>query len=130
MSTQLSVVSDGQLINAVRAGLPFDRFTALRDALELTTDDLTQLLGIPRRTLTKRQKDGGFTVSESNAVSRVARIHQEAIIFFDSEDDALTWLKTSLPALQERTPLSLLDTDPGAEAVSVLLRQLAWGIYP
>ena len=128
--TQLLAPGDEQLINAVRNGLPFESFTVLRDALELTTNDLSQLLGIPRRTLTKRQKEGGFTVSESNAVSRVARIYQETVTFFDDEDHALTWLKTSLPALQDRTPLSLLDTDPGADAVSVLLRQLAWGIYP
>lgn len=125
---QLAQIDEGQ-IQAVRAGLPFRSFTSLRDVLQVSTDDLTQLLGIPRRTLTKRQQDGLFSPSESNAISRVARVYREAVIFFGDEAEAQTWLKTSLPALGG-TPLSLLDTDPGAEAVSVLLRQLAWGIYP
>ena len=125
---QLGQIDEGQ-IRAVREGLPYSSFTALKDALELSTDALAQLLGIPRRTLTKRQRDGVFSSSESNALSRVARVYREAVIFFGDETDARIWLKTSLPTLGT-TPLSLLDTDPGAEAVSVLLRQLAWGIYP
>ena len=116
-------------IQAVREGLPYSSFVTLRDALELSTDELAQLLGIPRRTLTKRQQAGSFSPSESNALSRVARVYRETTAFFGDEADARTWLKTVLPALAA-TPLSLLDTDPGAEAVGVLLRQLAWGTYP
>ncbi len=125
---QLGQINERQ-IRAVREGLPFGSFTNLRDALQLSTDELAQLLGIPRRTLTKRQRDGLFSSSESNTISRVARVYREATVFFNDETEARTWLKTFSPAL-EATPLSLLDTDPGAEAVSVLLRQLAWGIYP
>ena len=130
---QLFQGNDKQRITAVREGLPFEAFTALRETLELSTEELAQLLGIPRRTLTKRQKEGAFKPSESNAISRVARIYRETVSFFgdDVSDhaDALRWLKTPLPAL-EGTPLSLLDTDPGADAVSVLLKQLTWGLYP
>lgn len=125
---QLAQIDEEQ-IRAVREGLRYSSFATLKEALELSTDDLTQLLGIPRRTLTKRQRDGLFSPSESNAISRVARVYREAVTFFGDEAEARTWLKTFLPTLGS-TPLSLLDTDPGAEAVSVLLRQLAWGIYP
>jgi putative toxin-antitoxin system antitoxin component (TIGR02293 family) len=131
MTVQQLVHSDSsQLITAVREGLPFESFTTLRQTLELSTDELAQLLSVPRRTLTKRQKEKAFTRSESNAISRVTRIYREAVSFFEDEERALRWLKTPLPALDNHTPLSLLDTDPGAEVVSILLRQLAWGIYP
>lgn len=123
-------VLDENLIDAVRDGLPFENFSDLRERLELSTDDLCELLGVPRRTLSKRRKDGRFSVSESNALSRVARIYRETVSFFGVETDALRWLKTPLPALENNTPLSLLDTDPGAGTVSKLLTQLAWGIYP
>lgn len=125
---QLARGDSEKLITAVRAGLSFESFTALRDALELSTNDFAHLLGIPRRTLTKRQSEGVFKLSESNAISRVARVYQEALDFLGDEEDALRWLKTPLPALSA-APLSLLDTDPGADAVSTLLTQLAWGIY-
>ena len=120
---------DKQQIQAIREGLPYSSFTELRDALELNTDEFAQLLGVTRRTLTKRHQVGSFSLSESNALSRVVRIYREATAFFGDEANARTWLKTSLPALAA-TPLSLLDTDPGAEAVSILLRQLAWGTHP
>ena len=119
--TQLLVQTKEEQIRAVREGLPFSSFVMLKKALELSTDDLARLLGVPRRTLTKRQQGGLFNPSESNALSRVARVYREAVAFFGDEAEARTWLKTPLPALGG-TPLSLLDTDPGAEAVSVLLR--------
>ena len=132
MTVQQLLQDDKRLIAAVREGLPFESFSALREALELSTEELAQLLGIPRRTLTKRQKEGAFKPSESNAISRVARIYRETVSFFGDDEgghaDALQWLKTPLPALGG-TPLSLLDTDPGADAVSTLLKQLAWGLY-
>jgi putative toxin-antitoxin system antitoxin component (TIGR02293 family) len=130
MTTQQLFDNSHQLISAVREGLPFESFTSLRATLGLSTEELAALLGIPRRTLNKRQNEGSFTLSESNALSRVARIYREAVGFFGNDEDARRWLATPLPALGERSPLSLLDTDPGADAVSVLLRQLAWGIYP
>lgn len=128
MMLTLDRANRGELATAVRHGLPFEEFLALRDTLELTTDDLTSLLGIPRRTLSKRQTEGSFKPNESNSLSRVARLYREAVAYFGEPDDALRWLKTPSPALGA-TPLSLLDTDPGAESVSVLLRQLAWGIH-
>jgi len=121
--------NDQQRIDAVRKGLEFESFLNLRDALDISTDDLAGLLGIPRRTLSKRQKEGAFKLSESNSLSRISRVYQETVSFFGNKEDSLQWLKTPLPALGS-TPLNLLDTDPGADAVSVLLRQLAWGIYP
>lgn len=130
MTVQQFVQRDSaDLITAVREGLAFESFVELRDALELSTNELTQLLGIPRRTLSKRQTDGVFKLTESNALSRIARVYKKALNLFDSEVDALRWLKTPSPALGA-TPLDLLDTDPGADAVSTLLTQLAWGVYP
>lgn len=129
MTAEQLAQTNEQQIRAVRAGLPYSSFATLKDVLELSTDELAQLLAIPRRTLTKRQRDGSLSPSESNAISRVARVYRETALFFGNEAEARVWLKTSLPALGN-TPLSLLDTDPGAEAVSVLLRQLAWGICP
>ncbi len=128
-AVQVLSQTNEEQIRAVREGLPFSSFVTLREALELPTDDLARLLGVPQRTLTKRQQNGLFNVSESNALSRVARVYREAVTFFGDETKARAWLKTPLSALGG-TPLGLLDTDPGAEAVSVLLRQLAWGLYP
>ena len=126
---QLVQGNSAERVAAVREGLPFESFVTLREALGVGTDELAQLLGIPRRTLTKRQSEDVFKLAESNAISRVARVYKEALDFFGDEADALRWLKTPLPALGG-TPLTLLDTDPGADAVSTLMTQLAWGVYP
>lgn len=127
--TLLSSTTENAYIDSVREGLSYEAFEALRDKLELTSEDLARILGIPRRTVAKRAKDGRFRPSESNALARVDRIYTEAEGFFEQPDRTLSWLKTPLPALGA-APLELLDTDPGAAAVSELLTQLAWGIYP
>lgn len=119
-----------ELIEAVRDGLPFAAFEELRKALELSNEKLAGLLNIPRRTVTKRKSQGTFTPTESNAISRVARVYREAAMFLEDPVRARRWLKSSLPALRGAAPLELLDTDPGAQVVSELIRQLAWGIYP
>lgn len=122
--------SSSELIEAVREGLSFDAFEDLREALELSYDELAALLEIPRRTLTKRKSDGVFTSNESNAISRVARVYREALTFFEEPTRTRRWMKTPLPTLHGSPPLDLLDTDPGAQVVSELIQQLFWGIYP
>ncbi len=87
MLARLAVVTPMQLstkqqIKAVREGSLYSSFTELRNALELNTDELAQLLSIPKRTLTKRQQVGNFNPSESNALSRVARVYLNLIEVF------------------------------------------------
>ena len=119
-----------ELVDAVRSGLPYASFVELRDALGLSTEEFVEILGIPRRTLSKRKSEGTFTPAESNAISRVARVYRSALAFFDEGARTSRWLRTPLPALDGASPLQMLDTDPGADLVLDLLRQLAWGIYP
>ncbi len=118
------------LIAAVREGLPFDVFANLQDVLELPAATLAELLGIPLRTLNRRKHEGQFKPEESDALLRVARVVSRTLYVFKDRPTAILWLKTPEFACDDVTPLSLLDTEVGAQEVLRLLGQLAHGVFP
>ena len=118
------------LIAAVRQGLPFDVFTQLRNILGVNAATLSQLIGLPVRTLHRRKQEGGFRPEESDNLLRIARVISCVLDFFTDEVEAIHWLKTPEVTFDDATPLSLLDTEIGAQEVIRLLGQLEHGVFP
>ncbi|WP_034412713.1 type II RES/Xre toxin-antitoxin system antitoxin [Candidatus Entotheonella palauensis] len=118
------------LIAAVREGLPFDVFANLQHVLELPAATLADLLGLPLRTLNRRKHEGQFKPEESDALLRVARVVSRTLDLFKDRATAILWLKSPEFAFNDDTPLSLLDTEVGAQKVLRLLDQLAHGVFP
>ncbi|ETW93500.1 type II RES/Xre toxin-antitoxin system antitoxin [Candidatus Entotheonella palauensis] len=118
------------LIAAIRDGLPFDVFVNLQHILELPASSLAALVGIPLRTLNRRKHEGRFKSEESDALLRIARVVSRTLDVFKDRATAILWLKTPEFAFDDVTPLSLLDTEVGAQEVLRLLGQLAHGVFP
>ena len=59
----------------------------------------------------------------------MARIVHRAIAVFENRAKALEWLKSPNRALGSASPLSLLDTDLGAEAVLDTLGRIEHGVF-
>ena len=119
----------GDWIELVRRGLPARAIDAIAQAMQLTQAELSQTLAIPERTLIRRKKEGTLSTDESAKLLRVARIMHRAIDVFDDRDGALDWLKASNRSLGQVTPLSLLDTDLGAETVLDTLGRIEHGVF-
>lgn len=126
----IDVDTPSRLIAAVREGLPFDVFVRLQHVLDIPAALLADLLGIPLRTLNRRKHEGQFKPEESDGLLRVARVLSRTFKLFEDRAAALVWLKTPEVALDDVTPLSLLDTEVGAQEVLRLLGQLAYGVFP
>ena len=116
-------------IELVRRGLPARAIDAIAQAVQLTQAELSQTLAIPERTLIRRKKEGMLSTDESAKLLRVARVMQRAVDVFDDRDGALDWLKTSNRSMRGVTPLSLLDTDLGAETVLDTLGRIEHGVF-
>lgn len=116
-------------IAAVRHGLPARTIDAIARSVELTQAELSETLAIPERTLIRRKKEGTLSADESAKMLRVARVMQRAVEVFEGRDAALHWLKGANRALGGVTPLSLLDTDLGAEAVLDTLGRIEYGVF-
>jgi len=118
------------LVELVREGLPVTSVTVLAERLDIGNAVLSQKLGIPLRTLTRRLSlRSRLTSSESDRMVRLARVFATAVEMIGEEEKAVEWLQTPNRALAGRRPLDELDTDVGAREVEDLLGRIAYGVY-
>lgn len=121
--------SPAATVRVIRQGLPTERFDALQEALDVTTRDLAQIVGITQSTLSRRRQHGTFNSDESERLLRIARLFAHAVQALESEENARTWLKEPVRALGEESPLRFADTEPGAREVERLLTRLEHGVF-
>lgn len=122
-----------------RHGLPAQAVAALADALDMSRDELTREMGLPRSTVERKLREGGHLgQAESERVLGVVRlIGQVRRIVEESGDptgfDAplwvAHWLQTPVPALGGRPPMAYMDTAEGRAVVSQLVEQMQSGAY-
>lgn len=116
-------------IEMIRRGIPADAVESVLKATRVSRSELAQVLGIPERTLARRKREGVLNSAESAKLLRLARVVGRAIEVFEDCEPALHWLKAPNAALAGRTPLSLLDTDIGAESVLDTLGRIEHGVF-
>ena len=117
-----------ELIDAIKEGLPFDRFEALRKSMGASTEELRGLLGIPSSTLSRRRKDQRLHRNESERLIRNARVLEHAARAFGSLEEARAWLREPQYVFGGRTPFEVADTEPGAREVERLLGRIEHGV--
>ncbi len=116
-------------IEVIRNGISATAIEALLKAMQLSQSEFARAVDIPERTLARRKREGVLNSEESAKVLRVARVVGRACEVFEDPDAALDWLKSANSALSGATPLSLLDTDIGAESVLDSLGRIEHGVF-
>lgn len=119
----------GGWLRAVRGGLPGQAVERLLKALGLSRAEFCTALNIPERTLARRLASGRLTPDESEKVLRLGRVWERANAVLAGEAAARDWLKAPNGALENATPLSLLDADIGADAVLDQLGRIEHGVF-
>ncbi|HET8897424.1 MAG TPA: antitoxin Xre/MbcA/ParS toxin-binding domain-containing protein [Rhodanobacteraceae bacterium] len=109
--------------------LPIGAIELLSQYLGLPGSEVAKLAGIPARTYQRRKEhQQPLTASESDATLRIARIVQAADRVFGDASRAIRWM-TSRHALLGESPIRLLGSDAGAQAVQDELTRIQWGDY-
>jgi putative toxin-antitoxin system antitoxin component (TIGR02293 family) len=126
-------------MDLVRHGVPAQAVAALAEALDMSRDELTRALGLPRSTVERKLRDGGHLgQAESERVlgvvrliGQVRRIVQESgdPTGFDAPLWVAHWLQAPVPALGGRPPMQFMDTAEGRAVVSQLVEQMQSGAY-
>ena len=116
-------------VSVIRQGISSSAVEFLARTIHLTQSELATALGIPERTLARRKQEVTLNSEESAKLVRLARVVERAEVVFEDLETALTWLKTPNAALLRATPLSLLDTDIGAESVMDSLGRIEHGVF-
>jgi putative toxin-antitoxin system antitoxin component (TIGR02293 family) len=116
-------------VAVIRRGIPAAAIESLLQVIRVSQAELAAALGIPERTLARRKREGLFNSEESAKLVRLARVIERAEFVFEDLAAAIDWLKSPNAALGRATPLSLLDTDIGAENVMDTLGRIEHGVF-
>ena len=120
----------GALAELVREGLPVKALFLLAERLDLRQAEISEKIGIPQRTLTRRlTQDSRLTPAESDRTVRLAQVYATATETLGDGDRAAAWLKTPNRALRGGRPLDQVDTDPGVREVEDVLGRISYGVY-
>jgi putative toxin-antitoxin system antitoxin component (TIGR02293 family) len=119
-----------ELIERVERGLAYGAFKRLVELLEVSNSTLTDLLQIPRRTLTRRRQAGRLAPDESERLLRISRVLDAAVELFEGDRGrALRWLQSPNRALNGEAPLHMARTEIGAHEVEDLIGRLEYGVF-
>ena len=118
------------LIRKVQRGFPVSSFEKLRRKLDVSDNLLSQVINIPKRTLTRRKQQGRLNVVESEKVLRIARLYDKALEVFEDEKAAEKWLKEPATGLGGVIPLEYAKTELGAQEIEKLLIRIEHGVFP
>jgi putative toxin-antitoxin system antitoxin component (TIGR02293 family) len=125
-----SIKNVSQLAELIRKGLPSGSLLALGTKLDLKSGALSEKLGIPQRTLTRRlSRHSRLTAAESDRTVRLARVYATAVEMIGNSAKAAEWLRTPNRALRGGVPIDQLDTDLGTREVENILGRIAYGVY-
>jgi putative toxin-antitoxin system antitoxin component (TIGR02293 family) len=85
---------------------------------------------VPERTFKRRlaQREA-LKPSEADGISRLLRLTELATKVFGDAAFARDWLSLPNPALKQRIPVELAETDAGAREVETILTRIAYGMY-
>lgn len=118
-----------EVIQEIENGLPVSAFNAVRDELELSDKQLSQVIRVPKSTLAVRKKRGRFSFEESERLYRVQRLIEKAVDVLGDIEMAREWLKNRAYGLGDVSPLEFSKTEVGAREVENLLGRIEHGVF-
>lgn len=117
-----------QMVRVIRQGVNPRVLTSLADHIGMSKGDLFQAMRISSSTMHRRLADSRpLSAGESEKIVRLADIVRDASEALGDVARGRDWLRTPSMLLSGATPLSLLDTEPGAMEVRRLLQAIRYG---
>lgn len=116
-------------VSVIRQGIPSTAVDTLIEFLSISKTEFSDAIDIPFRTLVRRKGEALLASDESAKLVRVARVIERAEEVFEYPDAARVWLKSANTSLSGQTPMSLLDTEIGAESVMNALGRIEHGVF-
>jgi len=123
------IVEPAHAIPLIEEGLPYDSLVQVLEALDISRERLSAILGIPKRTLARRKQQKKLAREESDRLYRIARLVVRATSVLGTLEKSRAWLKKPNRALGGAVPLELAATDAGAIEVERALDRIHHGVF-
>jgi putative toxin-antitoxin system antitoxin component (TIGR02293 family) len=126
------IASDEDAHELVLRGIPAEAMARLFfSATILSLDVLLEAVGVSERSFARRKAapKTRLPVNEGERLWRFAEILAHATNVFGSQPEAERWLARPAIGLDQRKPIDLLRTHPGARLVSEYLTRIEHGVY-
>lgn len=117
------------VISNLRQGFPFEAVNVVLEKTCVSRKDLSNILHISTRQLTRYQNDDHLSAEQSNFLYELSRVYVRGQDIFGDQPTFENWLQRPQMALGMETPLSLLDTSEGFRMVNDVLSQIEYGFY-
>jgi len=117
-----------ELAELVERGLPTKNLDLLK-AKGLTFTEMANTVISPRTLKHRKARGENLSPAETERAVRVASIIRLAEEVFGNRETALRWLREPDDRLGNRSPLSLLHTEPGGREIESMLHGIAHGIF-
>ena len=111
----------------LRQGFTLNVVDRALDGGKISPAELDWLV-LPRKTLAHRRILGSLTPDQSDRLSRVLRMIDEAETTFGDHAKAHAWLRRPSKLLDGEAPLDRLDTDFGTRQVEAILGRIEHGL--
>jgi putative toxin-antitoxin system antitoxin component (TIGR02293 family) len=121
--------STSQLINYARQGISMTYLSNLTEKLSLSLQEISEILHVSLRTLQRYAPTKVLDSDISAKALNLAALQAHGIEVFGSEKDFNEWLRTPVPHLANKTPLSYLDTPFGFTLVDQTLGRIEHGLF-
>jgi len=119
------------VIERIEKGLPYSALERFQRNTGFTTEQMIELLQVPKRTLARRKAAGRLSAEDSDRLVRLARVYAKALHLFNGDTESATdWLARAQRAFNGTRPIEMIRTDVGAQEVETLSFQLEHGIFP
>lgn len=127
LNIELAIKTRMDIVRLERAGLPKKSADFFAKTVGLTQEDLGTILSISPRQMQRMKPDDHFDSRVTGHLIVAAKVFSKAVDVFGSEEKAILWLKAPSRALGVIKPLSLLDTEEGAQIVLDELFAIEYG---
>jgi putative toxin-antitoxin system antitoxin component (TIGR02293 family) len=128
-SRQVSSMTDFDMLQLTRNGLPKNLLLSLAKRISLTIQEFADIMHISERTLQRYDDDAIIKTEYAEKAVELARLYTRGEDVFGSLDKFKTWMKTPLHVFKGETPVSLLDTSVGFDMVFKELGRIEHGIF-
>lgn len=127
----LPLHDDLALAERIERGLPASVIAEAQKTLRFPSiASLATVIGMSAKTAERRvAQQSKLTLDESERLVRLIRIHNQAVATLESEEHASKWLQRPLSIFNRKTPLEMIQTEPGARAVEQALGRLEHGVF-